>query len=358
MIYQRKELLAALKMSASVCGTGKTMPILSSVVLRGKTISATDLVVSLTSTVSAQGNEVTPVALNASDICGLVANAQGDSLDISCGDNYQVTIKGGKAKYRCPGLSDKDFPSVPTYTGTWGTVESEMLVELIDRTIYAVCDDDTRFNMCGILFSGSNNRITALSTDGHRVARLSRLAPGINIAPNGVIVPERGSAALRALAMLGPMTRIATDDKYLYAQQGDTSLSIKLIGATFPVVEQIYSHPRANMLEIDRMDFIGSLKRSSQIVTEDIPAVLRVGVDSISVTTTNPDRGDVVEDIDGSYTGSSMKIGFNPRYVTDAISVMTSDRITITIGGELDPILISSVGPDDYKCIVMPMRVL
>jgi DNA polymerase-3 subunit beta len=137
----------------------------------------------------------------------------------------------------------------------------------------------------------------------------------------------------------------------------DVTLAVKLIDAQFPPYDMVIPKEHKKTLVIDRHRLIDALKRA-QLMSSDTRGVkLSAEGANLTITSDNPDLGEVREELDTEYGGPAVSIGFNPKYVIELLSQMASDQVGLHLGGELDPGLFKPLTGDDYLGVVMPMRI-
>ncbi|HWU91498.1 MAG TPA: DNA polymerase III subunit beta [Kofleriaceae bacterium] len=359
----KNEFLRGLRLAQGIADRKSTMPMLANVLLRtqGKNqllVAATDLNVSLTaelkSTVVAEGG----ITLAAKNLYELIANAPGDEVSLKKADNHWAEIKSGKVTYRIVGMPDRDFPKVPDHReATYTTIESSVLREMIERTLFSVCNDETRFHLNGVFFESDGSRSRMVSTDGHRLSKVERtIANGPKLSA-GVIIPKKGLLEIRRVLEAGPQCKLAIKSPHLFLVQDDIAIAVKLIDAQFPPYEQVIPKDHKRVITVDRGRFIDGLRRAQLMSSETRGVKVAATKEGITITSDNPDLGEVREELDAEYNGDPIAIGFNPKYVVELLGQMSSDQITIALGGELDPGLIRPVSSDEYLGVVMPMRI-
>lgn len=359
----KNEFLRGLRLAQGIADRKSTMPMLANVLLRtqGKgqlLVAATDLNVSLTaelkSTVVAEGG----ITLGAKNLYDLIVNAPGDEVSLKKADNHWAEIRSGKVTYRIVGMPDRDFPKVPDHReATYATVESAVLREMIERTLFSVCNDETRFHLNGVYFESDGSLCRMVSTDGHRLSKVERtIANGPKLSA-GVIIPKKGLLELRRVLDAGPACKLAIKTPHLFLVQEDIAIAVKLIDAQFPPYEQVIPKDHKRIITVDRGRFIDALKRAQLMSSETRGVKVAAAKEGLTVTSDNPDLGEVREELDAEYDGDAIAIGFNPKYVVELLGQMASDQITIALGGELDPGLIRPVSSDEYLGVVMPMRI-
>src|SRR4029434_3576964 len=174
----KNEFLRGLRLAQGIADRKSTMPMLANVLLRtqGKAqllVAATDLNVSLTAELKCTSTSEGGITLGAKNLYELIANAPGDEVTLKKADNHWAEIKSGKVTYRIVGMPDRDFPKVPDHReAAYSTVESAVLREMIERTLFSVCDDETRFHFNGVFFESDGSKSRMVSTDGHRLRKV------------------------------------------------------------------------------------------------------------------------------------------------------------------------------------------
>ena len=160
----KAEFLRRLRLAQGIADRKSTMPMLANVLLRtqGKNqllVAATDLNVSLTAELKSHNASDGGIAILAKSLFDLVANAPGDEVTLKKADNHWAEIKSGKVSYRIVGMPDRDFPKVPDHReATYATVESAVLREMIERTLFSICNDETRFHLNGAFFESDGSK--------------------------------------------------------------------------------------------------------------------------------------------------------------------------------------------------------
>ena len=359
----KNEFLRGLRLAQGIADRKSTMPMLANVLLRtqGKSqllVAATDLNVSLSAELKSQNSVEGGITLNAKSLNDLIASAPGDDITLKRADNHWAEIRSGKVTYRIVGMPDRDFPRVPDHReASYTPVESAVLREMIDRTLFSVCNDETRFHLNGVFFESDGSKARMVSTDGHRLSKVERtIANGPKLSA-GVIIPKKGLLEMKKVLESGPSCKLAIKTPHLFLVQEDLAIAVKLIDAQFPPYEQVIPKDHKKIITIDRVRFIEAMRRAQLMSSETRGVKVAASKDGITIASDNPDLGEVREELDAEYNGEAIAIGFNPKYVVELLGQMTSDQITIALGGELDPGLVKPIGSDEYLGVVMPMRI-
>jgi DNA polymerase-3 subunit beta len=240
---------------------------------------------------------------------------------------------------------------------TYSAVEAPVLREMIERTLFSVCNDETRFHLNGVFFECDGAKARMVSTDGHRLSKVERAIPGGPKLTAGVIIPKKGLLEMKKVLDGGGTCKLAIKTPHLFLVQDDIAIAVKLIDAQFPPYEQVIPKEHKRAVVVDRSRLIDALRRAQLMSSETRGVKLAATNGMLTITSDNPDLGEVREELDADYTGEPIAIGFNPKYVVELLGQMASDQVTLALGGELDPGLFRPFTGDEYLGVVMPMRI-
>jgi DNA polymerase-3 subunit beta len=359
----KAEFVRGLRLAHSIADRKSTMPMLANVLIRtqGKSkllVAATDLNVSLSAELKSTNSSEGGITVSAKNLHDLVASAPGDEITFKRADNNWAEIKSGKVNYRIVGMPDRDFPKVPDHReAPFADVEASTIREMIDRTLFSVCNDETRFHLNGVLFESNGSRARMVSTDGHRLSKVERALPGGPQLSAGVIIPKKGLLEIKRVLEGAGTAKLAIKTPYVYVANDDLALAVKLIDAQFPPYEQVIPKDNRRSVVIDRGLLVDALKRAQLMSSETRGVKLTAASSTLTIASDNPDLGEVREELDADYSGDAVSIGFNPKYLIDLLMQMGADQVSLDLGGELDPGLFKPLGGDDYLGVVMPMRI-
>ena len=356
-------LLDALTSAAAVADAKWTMPILAHVLLRveGKrlTVAATDLTMSYVDAMSVTGGQDGSIALPAKIARDLIANHKGDVTVKT--DGAWADIKSGRTTMRLASMSSRDFPSLPEPPQTFAAVSAPEVVRILSACLPSVAHDETRLHLNAVQLLGQGKAMRAASTDGHRLtvttADLSLPASaergGLIGNDLSMLVPRAGAARLFAMAKGLATLELARSGPYLFARSNDHLLAVKLVDAQYPPIEQVIPK-HTNRLSVDRAELLASVKRCALMSSESRGLSIAIGHDCLTLSSSDPDRGDVREELDATCEAGPT-IGVNPKYLIDALGAMATDRVSVDYGAALDPILVAD-GAATFA-VVMPMRI-
>jgi DNA polymerase-3 subunit beta len=361
---KKSEFLKGLRLAQSIADRKSTMPMLANVLLKliGKDkllVAATDLNVSLSAELSSENSGEGGITVGAKALHDIITNLPGEDIVVKRADNNWAEISAGKVNYRLVGMPDRDFPKIPDHREAEFTkVDASTLRTMIDRTIFSVSNDETRFHLNGVLFESDGDTSRMVSTDGHRLSKVDRVLEGAPKLSSGVIIPKKGLLEIkRTLDGVSGECELAIKTPYLYVKGNGVALAVKLIESQFPPYEAVIPKSNEREIEVDRALFLDALKRAQLMSSETRGVKVTLSKDSLLIASDNPDIGEVKEEIAAKFEGDDLSVGFNPKYVVDILSQISAENIKVELGGELDPVVIRPADELDYLGVVMPMRI-
>ncbi|HEY8431070.1 MAG TPA: DNA polymerase III subunit beta [Sandaracinaceae bacterium] len=375
LTISKKSFLRGLARTHGVADRKSSMPILSNILLITDSTStlrlaATDLYLGVTATAEAQVTAGGSVAVSARTLFDIVKNLPDGDVKWTVGPNHAAEIRCGKVKYRIPGMPGDDFPPLPS-PGRAEFVElaADTVGDLIAKTHFSMSTDDTRPHLAGALFEGDGKVVRMVTTDGHRLSKAEHRIDGAML-NFSMLVPNKGVSELRRLVddikaeqKKGegdvPKVGVATTGGNAFFRGNDVLLSVKLADEQFPPYAKVIPQQQKRRIIVARQSLADSLRRIS-LVSSDKSGGVRLQIEPglLRIVSENPDIGEGSEELDVDYAGDPLSIGFNARYLLDALGALAEDEISLELSGELDPGVIKPVGDtSNFIGVVMPMRI-
>jgi DNA polymerase-3 subunit beta len=361
---QKTEFLKGLRLAQSIADRKSTMPMLANVLLRtiGKNTllcAATDLNVSLSAELHCEGVKEGGLTVGAKALHDIVVSAPGEEIGLKRGENNWAEFKSGKVDYRLVGMPDRDFPKIPDHREiAFGKVQGAELRGMVDRTLFSVCNDETRFHLNGVYLESDGKRVRMVSTDGHRLSKVERELSGVPALSAGVIIPKKGLVEMkRSLDAVAGACELAIKTPYVFLRADAITLAVKLIDSQFPPYEAVIPKQNDKTVEVSRALLTDALKRAQLMSSETRGVKLAVEKGQLRIAGDNPDLGEVREELDAEYKGEPVAVGVNAKYLLELLGQMNSDGVRMEMAGELDPILVRPLGDPDYLGVIMPMRI-
>jgi DNA polymerase III subunit beta len=368
------ELSRALGRSQGIVEKKSTMPILSHVLLEAKkaqlVVSATDLDLAVSSE-HEQGCEILKegsLAVSARHLYEIVRALPEQQVTLKKAHNNYLEVKSGPSEFRIVGLPAEDFPALPRFEKVpFADVEPAALLDMIERTFFAVSTDETRYNLNGVYFEPSAETLRLVATDGHRLSLVERKMGATFGLKRGVILPKKGLQELRKLLAEAAEsgedkaeTKLGFVENSAVVRRPGVILSMRLIEGLFPDYRQVIPKAGEKVVKLGRGRLLETLRRISLLSTDKAHAVkLELAKGALRVLSQNPDLGEAKEEVPVEYDGEPLKIGFNARYLIDVLGVLKSGDVLLELADDLSPGVLRGADEADqgYTAVVMPMRI-
>jgi DNA polymerase-3 subunit beta len=362
---EKKELLNLIGKTQNIVEKRNTMPVLVNILLEADQkklkVFATDLEVSLTDEVEAKINQSGKVAVSARNLFEIVKRLGDGPISLIKKENNWLQIKQGKYLSKIVGVSSEDYPVFPAYNPqSFNKIESSTLLEMIDKTIFSVSSDETRYHLNGVFFEVSPNGLRMVATDGHRMSLINKEIKKFNTPiQQGVIIPRKGLHEIKKiLESMNEEVEIAIEGSQFILKANSTILMIRLIEGKYPNYQQFIPTKLPNKISIPRQTFLQSLERVALLANQKSKAVqFNFSNGKVEISSSNPELGDAKEELEINYKGQDIKIGFNARYISDVLVNMKQDIVDIELNDQLSPGLIRPHDDQQYTCVIMPMRI-
>lgn len=371
---KQSNFLEALRWTQNIAEKKTTMPVLSNVLLsvEGKALNllATDLELSINITCPCQVLKKGQALVNAKGLFDIVREAPDKEITIH-GEKESFEISSGRSQFKVLGMPPSEFPNFPDGS-SYQRIDfsASQLLEMVDRTAYAVSTDETRYALNGIYLEkiGGGKGAPSLrmvATDGHRLSYVDREVDKSFSLDNGVIVPRKALALLRKLAEdSAGNVQLGLGEREIMIvnppEDGDgvgVTLFVRLIEGKYPKYEQVIPKKNDRIVSISRDSLAGALRRAS-IMAQDRSHSVRFSLSSghLEIHSSNPDLGEAKEEMDADYKGDAFQVGFNAKYFLDVLNVVPDEKVVLELGDELSPCVIRSEFDRGLLALVMPMR--
>lgn len=359
----RNELLAALSAVIGVVERRQTLPVLSNFLLELRDdeliVTGTDLEIELEARARVQNlapGKATVPARKLFDICRGLPEGAEISLEMN-GEKAQ--LKSGRSRYSLSCLKADEFPALGRVVdGKALQLPYNQLRALIERTQFAMAQQDVRYYLNGTLFEVDTHRVRAVATDGHRLA-LSEVEAETGIGERlQVIVPRKAVLELqRLLNATDDLAQIRISATQIEVDLDVVRLTTKLIDGRFPDYERVVPESGDKKLQADREMVKRALARTAILSNEKFRGVrLTIEGSKLGLQTHNPEHEEAEEDLEVSYDGSPVEIGFNVNYLLDALGALASEEFVMELKNADSSGLIYAAGDESSKYVVMPMR--
>lgn len=364
-VISRDALLKPLNLVAGVVERRQTLPILSNVMLALEgdqlSITGTDLEVELVGRVSLDKpaiseGEITVPARKLADICKSLPD--GSDIEFTV-DEQRVVVRAGRSRFSLTTLAAADFPNVEESPSSQAfSVKQGDLKRLIDRTSFAMAQQDVRYYLNGMLWEITAGQLRVVSTDGHRLAMCTLAADISSSESLQVILPRKGVIELARLLMKeDENVEVVIGANHIRATTADFTFTSKLVDGKFPDYDRVLPKSTTKAVYGSREELRQAFQRTAILSNEKYRGVrLLLSDGSVQILANNPEQEEAEEIVSVDYSGESLEIGFNVSYLLDVLSVLRSERVKLSLSDSNSSALLEEADDGDSRYVVMPMR--
>ena len=337
-----------------------SIPVLEGILMKAEGFSLTltgyDLEMGITTTIEANVLEPGDAVLPAKLLGDMVRRLPSEEVEINAQDSGATTIKGGITEFDIMGLNPGDFPDLPN-PGADKTLDMNTadLQEMVDTTLFAVSTDDKKPAHTGALFSITPEQLTVVALDGYRLAIIHK--PGMATKEIDIIIPAKTlSEVVKLFGEEDEVVHISANRRFVvFATQTYTVIS-RLIEGEFLDYTRVIPEGYKTRVTVDVRDFSTTIERASLIITERLKNPLRVLFDDHITVRCQTTLGKVVDELPAEIEGEPVEIGFNNRYLLDALRYSRCDKLVFELSGPLSPVKVLPKDGGDFLFLVLPVR--
>lgn len=360
---QREAFLKPLAQVVNVVERRQTLPVLANFLVQVQdgqlSLTGTDLEVEMVSRIAvddAQDGETTIPARKLFEI--IRALPDGSRITVSQ-TAEKITVQAGRSRFTLATLPANDFPSVDEVEATERVVVPEAaLKELIERTAFAMAQQDVRYYLNGLLFDLRDKTLRCVATDGHRLALCETALENSNGAKRQIIVPRKGVTELQRLLEGGEReVELEVGRSHVRVKRDDVTFTSKLIDGRFPDYEAVIPIGADREVKVERETLRASLQRAAILSNEKYRGVrVEVSPGQLKISAHNPEQEEAQEEIEADTTVSDLAIGFNVNYLLDALSALRDEHVVIQLRDSNSSALVREASSEKSRHVVMPLR--
>ena len=361
----KEQLNSGLQAVQSIVGSRTTLPILSNVLLQASQsqveLTATDLDVTISCSVEARVDVPGAVTLPVKKLASIVRELAVGEVDMDIDDKLVCSICAGPSFFRVHGLAAEEFPPLPKIDGGATVVlAQEKFKRMVQRTAFATSNDEVRYVLNGLFFSFKEHKVTAVATDGRRLALAEE---EVELSPDRqreFIVPTKAVNEIKRLLQGSGEVEIAPAENqaafHMRPEQGlQVRLTTKLVDGVYPNYQQVIPRESKERVTLVREELLQALRRAEIMTSEKTNSVkLAFGRDNLLITANTPEVGEARESVAVNFKGNDVAIAFNPRVLLDALEALDEEEVYLELTDELSPGLLKTNRPFLY--VIMPMR--
>ncbi len=358
----REDLLAPFQSVIGVVERRQTMPVLANVLLAARdnklNVTGTDLEVELVATCNVsvqQPGNITVPGRKLLDIFRSLPEKVSVTLST---EGERVSVRAGRSRFTLSSLPASEFPLVEEINAQQTlTIAQGEFRRLIDKTHFSMAQQDVRYYLNGLLLETDGKALRAVATDGHRLALCETELSGKARTNHQVIVPRKGVLELQRILGTDGNIELAVGTNHVRAQIGEIRFTSKLIDGRFPEYARVIPSNPPKTVEADRESLRQALQRTAILSNEKYRGIrLTARPDLLTLQAHNPEQEEAEDQVEVSYKGEEVEIGFNVNYLLDALSAIEGDKVEIGLTDSNSSCLIHAPGATQTRYVVMPMR--
>ena len=367
------DLLKALSHIHGIVEVRHTLPILSNIILEAKDdkliLSSTNLDIYCSDKIKAevlQSGEVSVSAVTFFEIIKRLPSGSEVLMIMEEGEN-EIRLTCGRSKFNLSTLKTDDFPIISdTDLSTNFVLSADELIRIIDKTKFAVSNEETRYYLNGIfLHKAERNSIQflrAVATDGHRLAQYDIPLPQGAEDITGVIIPKKTIYELRkVLDDANGDVSVSLNENKIKFSFNDLKVVSKVIDGTFPDYTKVIPQKNDKNFKTNNSDLKNAIDRVSAVAAneESKSKAIKFCIEnnSLSLSVESQSKGSANEMIDVNYSGDKVDIGFNSKYIIDICNEVDGDEISISLSDSISPAIILDKTDENLFFVLMPMRI-
>jgi DNA polymerase-3 subunit beta len=366
----KTDLVRELGLSQGVVEKKTTIPILSNVLIEAKDdriiLTATDLELGIRCSCPAKVKKEGAGTIPARKLLDYTRLLPDSELNLKFLENHWASITCGRSRTKIAGMSRESFPELPQMPEAISEIPVKLLASMISRTAFAISMEESRFTLNGALLLLSDEGMTMVATDGHRLAYVegSMSANGSSSKGFRALIPKKAMGEIVKLAEeSGADSKVvfAGDDNHLFFRFGERLLITRKQTGNFPDYESVLPKDNTNIAKLKKEEIRSAIERVSQFADERSRAIrVQFGQGEVKVFSSSVETGESEESVPTEYAGPDLEIGFNAQYLLDFLRAVSGDDVSFALkdqksAGEMRPG--SEEAKDRYRYVVMPMRI-
>ncbi len=358
----RESLLGPLQSVIGVVERRQTMPVLANVLLVARadklSVTGTDLEVELVAACSVNVQQPGDVTVPGRKLLEIVRTLPEKATVSLVREAERVVVKAGRSRFTLSTLPASEFPVIEEINSKQVIrVGREQFRRLIEKTHFAMAQQDVRYYLNGTLLETSGTTLRAVATDGHRLSMAETELAETASSTQQVIVPRKGILELQRILGGDGELELSIGSNHVRAQIGDIRFTSKLIDGKFPEYSRVIPAKPPHTMSAARDTMRQALQRTSILSNEKYRGVrLTFGENTLTIQAHNPEQEEAEDQIEVSYTGAAMEIGFNVTYLLEALAAIDVDMVDVSVTDSNSSCLIRAPGDNAVKFVVMPMR--
>lgn len=344
----------------AVTTRGGALPVLSGVRLDlggdRLTVTGSDLDLTISVTASVSGEEDGVAVLPSKLVSDVVRALRPGAVEVSVDDD-DARIVADPSEFSIRVIPADEFPQLEVPTADAVTLDAAGFRDALRQVVPAASKDDARPILTGVLMAAEDDGLRLVSTDSYRLSVRDLAETAVLGDGQKVLVPRRALDELGKVIGEAQSLTLRLGERDAGFDVGSVQLTTRLIEGEFPNYRGLIPQNHPNRLTVSRETLLDAVRRVRLLAQESTPIRLAMSESGLELVAVTQDVGQAQEVVDASYEGSELTVAFNPEYLIDGIEVAPGDEVTLESVDELKPVLLRSVGDEDFLYLLMPVRV-
>ncbi len=359
IIIDKNTILSPVSKVVSITEKRSLMPILSNILLEfrkeGASIFSTDLEVSAVAYMDCKVEQEKKVVVHGRKFLEVLRELENGEILISIDENL-MTIKQKKTEIAMSLQDPDEFPEVKEVKGKEEfIIKGKTLLDMIERVGFAISTDETRYILTGMYMAGTEGDLVVVGTDGFRMALCQRKIKGMK-SFKGITIPKRSTVEVERIIEEEDDVKISIEEKYIQFSTEKLKIITRTIEGNFPDYENVLPTSNSKIVKIEKESFHRGLKRASSIIGRSEPIRVMFSGKNMEIEAES-DIGRAKEIIEIEYGGEQTSMSFNVRFIIDVVTHISSEKIVMMAPPAYGAVLFVGDQEEDYKNIVMPIRI-
>ena len=366
IICKQEKLIKALNIVSKAVSQTSALGITKGILIKTEgdiqiSLSATDIQISITTKMDAIVNEKGGVVVSARIFTDLVRKLPAGDILITTDEKNGVSIKTDHSEYDLQGKEEEEFPRIDSdEEGKQIRINKDEVRELIDGTAFAASTDESRGVITGVLFEMKDGVLSLVALDGYRVAIKKEKRESFKDENIKAVVPAKLMREIsKILADSTGEEEILLDigERRIKLYTEDTLVRVNLLEGEYIKYKDVLPKENKISIKIDKGALLSAVERAAMLRSEGKNAFIRFSITDESLTVSSrADEGKGRETVTAIKTGEDLEIGFDAKFITDALKAIPDDEIEMQYNTSVSPCLIKPVDDDRFEYLILPVR--
>ncbi|MCD7738822.1 MAG: DNA polymerase III subunit beta [Lachnospiraceae bacterium] len=362
IVCSKQNLLTGVQIVSKAVPAKTTMPTLECILIDATkgmiTLTANDMEMAIETIVEGSIAERGMIAIDAKFLLEIVRKLPDNDITISTDGNYKTTITCEKSRFNIIGKAGEDFNRLPEYSRDDSIIIGQFTFkDIVRQTIFSIADNENNKMMTGELFQIDGHILKIVSLDGHRIS-VRKVILRDSYESHKVVVP--GKTLNEVSKILNgdgdSYVTIYFSDKHIVFEFGDTTVVSRLIEGEYFRIDQMFNNDYETKVNINKKELLSCIDRATLLVKEGDkkPIIMSIGDESMELKISSV-IGSMREDLSIDKSGRDMMIGFNPKFLIDALRVIDDERVDLYLLNSKSPCVIKNF-EETYMYLILPVN--